>query len=96
MCLRKLWYDDDDNDEVQEQIKTYLNFWYLPDEKTIPLIVEFTFDYDAIKKGDPMIEEFPLSLVRNSYEFYHSLQDRRIVALDFSKTKTSFAYQYRP
>ena len=86
---------DDDNVEDQE-IKIYLNFWYLPNEETRPLIVEFTFDYDAIKRGTSSMEEFPLSLVRNSYEFYHSLQDRRIVALDFSKTKTSFAYQYRP
>lgn len=90
--IGKIMFADDDI----EEIKTYLNFWYLPNEETRPLIVEFTFDYDAIKRGRSSMEEFPLSLVRNSYEFYHALQDRRIVALDFSKTKTSFAYQYRP
>jgi len=93
--------DDDDNREDHEQIRTYLNFWYLPNEERVPLIVEFTFDYDSINKdavikGTASVEEFSLPLVRNSYEFYHALQDRRIVALDFSKTKTSFAYQYRP
>ena len=97
--IGKITFADDiekDNRDDQDQIKTDLNFWYLPNEETTPLIVEFTFDYGSTKKGTSSMEEFPLSLVRNSYEFYHALQDRRIVALDFSKTKTSFAYQYRP
>ena len=41
------------------------------------------------------IEEFPLFLVRNTYEFYSSFQDTKVVDLKSSKTKTEFAYQYK-
>ena len=63
------------------------------------MIVEFTFDYSAKKRKNSidklLMEEFPLSLVQNAYEFYHALQDSRIVALESSKTKTCFAYDYK-
>jgi hypothetical protein len=85
----------DKDDENEERVKIFLNFWYSPNEKRLPLVAEFTFDYDANNRGTSLMEEFPLSLVSKSYEFYHALQDRRIVSLDSSKTKTSFAYQYR-
>ena len=43
-----------------------------------------------------LIEEFPFSLVRNTYQFYNSLQDRKkIIDLKSSKTKTDFAYKYK-
>ena len=41
------------------------------------------------------MEEFPLKLVKNTYEFYQALQDRRIVDLESFKTKTSFAYNHK-
>ncbi len=63
--------------------------------------MEFTFDYNAKKiKNDKdidklLMEEFPLSLVQSSYKFYRALQETRIVDLESSKTKTSFAYDYK-
>ena len=88
------------------EIKTALNFWYLSEKKHLPLIVEFTYDYSAVNKGKEeknknnnklktRIEEFPISLVRNTYEFYNSFQNTKVVDLKSSKTKTEFAYQYK-
>lgn len=84
-------------------VKTFLNLWYSDKNVTIPLIVEFTYDYSAISKVKNLknrirtsMEQFPLPLVRNTYEFYSSFQDSRIVDLKSSKTKTEFAYQYKP
>lgn len=94
--IGKILFDENSEDN---QIKTDLNFWYLPNDERIPLIVEFTFDYNAKKREKDtdklLIEEFPLSLVQNTYKFYHGLQDRRIVDLKSSKTKTCFAYDYK-
>ena len=42
-----------------------------------------------------LIEEFPISLVKNTYEFYSSLQNTKVVDLKSSKTKTEFVYQYK-
>lgn len=90
---------DNANDEEDNQIKTDLNLWYLPGDERIPVIVEFTFDYSAKKRKNSidklLMEEFPLSLVQNAYEFYHALQDSRIVDLESSKTKTCFVYDYK-
>ncbi|MGB9169027.1 MAG: hypothetical protein WCB31_08890 [Nitrososphaeraceae archaeon] len=103
--LGKISYSDKNGKGNYNEIKTYLNFWYLPKKKRIPLIVEFTYDYSAINKKEEeknknnkmkiSIEEFPLFLVRNTYEFYSSLQDTKVVDLKSSKTKTEFAYQYK-
>ena len=106
--LGKVSYNN--NTDVKDddyEIKTFLNLWYSPKNKRKPVIVEFTYDYDAIKKKEDgkeqnkgkketktLIEEFPFSLVRNAYQFYNSLQDRKkIVDLESSKTKTEFAYK---
>ncbi|MGZ5551987.1 MAG: hypothetical protein ACXWE7_14490 [Nitrososphaeraceae archaeon] len=97
--IGKIFFDD--NSEEDNQIRTDLNFWYLPNDERIPLIVEFTFDYNAKKrKNDKDIdkllkEEFSLSLVQSTYKFYRALQETRIVDLESSKTKTSFAYDYK-
>jgi uncharacterized protein YjbK len=99
--IGKFIFDNNDNSEKEDnQIKTDLNLWYLPDDERIPLIVEFTFDYSAKKRKNDtdklLMEEFPFSLVQNAYEFYHALQDSRIVDLESSKTKTCFVYNYKP
>ena len=96
--IGKILFDNDNNEE-DNQIKTDLNLWYLPADERLPLIVEFTFDYSAKKRKNDtdklLMEEFPFSLVQNAYEFYHALQDSRIVDLESSKTKTCFAYDYK-
>lgn len=109
--LGKISYNNNNKDEDDDdEIKTFLNLWYSPKNKGKPVIVEFTYDYAAIKKKEEgkeqnkgrkkekiLIEEFPFSLVRNTYQFYNSLQDRKkIVDLKSSKTKTDFVYKYKP
>jgi hypothetical protein len=104
--LGKISYSDKNVKGSDNEIKTYGNFWYLPKKERIPLIVEFTYDYSAINKKkneknksnkiETSIEEFPLFVVRNAYGFYSSFQDTKVVDLKSSKTKTEFAYQYKP
>jgi hypothetical protein len=82
-----------------------LSFWYLLDEgkKVIPEIVEFSFDYYVkhVNKanrsnGNLYLEEFPLSLVRKTNDFYLSLlKEQEFVDLNTAKTKTEFAYTYK-
>lgn len=108
MNLGRFSYNDenDKNEKrLDNEINTWLNFWYLSKKERIPLIVEFTYNYSAKNKGKweknknnklkTRIEEFPLSLVRNTYEFYNSMQNTKVVDLKSSKTKTEFAYQYK-
>jgi uncharacterized protein YjbK len=106
--LGKISYNDnnDKNEKGHEnKINTSLNFWYLSKKARIPLIVEFTYDYSAKNKEQwqknkkdelkTRIEEFPVSLVRNTYQFYNSMQDTKVVDLKSSRTKTEFAYKYK-
>jgi hypothetical protein len=78
-----------------------LSFWYLPKRET-PEIIEFSFDYYAKEKPDgsdknSFIEEFPISLVRKANDFYLALlNEHEFVDLKTSKTKTEFAYTYKP
>ncbi len=87
--LGKISYNNNnkDGEDDDDEIKTFLNLWYSPKNKGKPVIVEFTYDYAAIKKKEEgkeqnkgkkkekiLIEEFPFSLVRNTYQFYNSLQ----------------------
>jgi hypothetical protein len=85
--------------------ETSLEFWYLPGEvkNQPPLIVEFTFDYDATeleftdksKKGS-LLEEFPTSQVATANLFYRSLQAiKEFEGPENAKTKTQFAYEYK-
>ncbi len=88
--LGKISYNNNkDVEDDDDEIKTFLNLWYSPKNKWKPVIVEFTYDYAVIKikeegkeqnnvkKEKILIEEFPFSLVRNTYQFYNSLQDRK-------------------
>jgi hypothetical protein len=80
------------------------NFWYLPDEgkKATPLVVEFAFDYTAIKDsndsngsaGKLSLEQFPVSFVILVNALFYDLQNGKFVDLNTTKTKTEYAYQY--
>ena len=81
-----------------KDVKIYLNFWYLPNGKKTPVIIEFTFNYSAketINTDEMALEEFPRSLIRECDDLYLSLQKNKIVDLDIAKTKTQFAYGYK-
>lgn len=94
--LGKISYSNNnkDREDDDDEIKTFLNLWYSPKNKGKPVIVEFTYDYAAIKKKEEgkeqnkgkkkekiLIEEFPFSLVRNTYQFYNSLQNRKKIVV---------------
>jgi hypothetical protein len=106
VSLGKITYDrTKGKKEDEDKIKLLLNFWYFPKNEGLPVIVEFTYSYKVIEvdsvseknknKERELIEEFPLSLVNNTYEFYKSLQDTEIADLRASKTKTEFAYNFK-
>jgi hypothetical protein len=104
--LGKVAYDvKDEQDKGDNKINLFLNFWYSPKDKKLPVIVEFTYSYSALKrgksspnkgnKGKMLFEEFPYYIVKNTYEFYTSLQSTEIADLSASRTKTEFAYNYK-
>jgi hypothetical protein len=85
--------------ENKKDVNAYLNLWYISNEKKVPVIVEFTYNYSA-KDPDSdsngiLLEEFPRSLVKEGDKLYLALQEHRIVDLDVAKTKTEYAYQYK-
>jgi uncharacterized protein YjbK len=103
--LGKIVYDGKKkNNKDGNKVTLFLNLWYTPKDKSVPAIVEFTYSYKAEKpspsmsnksnKDDKLIEEFPLSIVRNTYEFYRSIQKTNVADPHASKTKTDFAYSY--
>jgi hypothetical protein len=104
--LGKIVYDGKkSNNKDDKNVKLLLNLWYSQKDEAMPVIVEFTYSYAAVKsspsisnkrnKENTLIEEFPLSIVRNTYEFYKSLQKTKVADLSASKTKTEFAYTYK-
>jgi hypothetical protein len=104
--LGKILYDGKkSNNKDGNKVTLFLNLWYSPKDESVPAIVEFTYSYKAVKlspsmsnksnKDDKLIEEFPLSIVRNTYEFYRSIQKTKVADLHASKTKTEFAYTYK-
>lgn len=52
--LGKISYSNNnkDREDDDDEIKTFLNLWYSPKNKGKPVIVEFTYDYAAIKKKE--------------------------------------------
>ena len=85
----------------KKSVNLYLNLWYSTNsvKNSLPLIVEFTFDYEAKKqseKTESLLEEFPLTVARTTNYFYHLLQDKEIADLNTTKTKTDFAYKHKP
>ena len=86
--------------QIRKVSNLYLNLWYSTNsvKNSLPLIVEFTFDYEAKKqseKTESLLEEFPLTVARTTNNFYHLLQDKEIADLNTTKTKTDFAYKHK-
>lgn len=104
--LGKVAYNEKNGqDKDDNKVNLFLNFWYSPKDKKLPVIVEFTYSYSALKrnisslnngnKDKMLIEEFPYYIVKNTYEFYTALQSTEIADLSASRTKTEFAYKYK-
>lgn len=83
-----LGYLDFDNGKTK--IKAILNFWYLseqkdfPSIKDFPLVVEFSFDYDANQ---------PLHIVEQSQHFFEALKKQVDWISQEAVTKTAYAYK---
>lgn len=83
----------------KRNVDLYLNFWYktLGKKNVLPLIVEFTFNYEAKKQSGKQkneLEEFPISLVKRADKFYYLLQNQTIADPNTTKTKTEYAYSH--
>jgi hypothetical protein len=76
-------------------VKACLNFWYLigKEDDELPLIAEFSFDYDANAGDGGELEQFPRQLVRAASRLYLELQDHTGWVLASSTTKTAFALE---
>jgi uncharacterized protein YjbK len=81
-----------DFDQGQTEIKAVLSFWYgLGKQDEIPLIVEFSFDYDALANNQ--LEQFPIEVVKKTHCWFETLKKQVGWVSEPAMTKTSYAYQ---
>ena len=77
-------------------VKICLSFWYLLGrEHELPLVGEFSFDYDAPKDDgeENALEQFPTGIVEGTNRFFWSMQRQRNWISFDGTTKTAFAYE---
>ena len=75
-------------------VKAGLSFWYLGSGKDeIPLVAEFSFDYD-VKDPDATdeLEQFPAHVVQSCNRLFETLQHQTAWTNPNFTTKTSYAY----
>lgn len=77
-------------------VKTCLSFWYLlGQEHELPLVAEFSFDYDHAgdkpEKGE--LEQYPAGVVEGATRFFRSMQRQENWIRSGGTTKTAFAYE---
>jgi len=84
-------FDFENNDG---SIKACLNFWHNSAKRNgIPLIAEFSFDYDSIEVNENEIEKFKLINISKSKELFLRMQKMSAwIDASPSKTKTQLAY----
>ena len=80
------------------EIKACLNFWYpTKKRKGIPLIAEFSFDYDLdVNKGTQTkkdLEQFDIPTALLAAKVFRSLQKQNGWVQFHATTKTQFAYK---
>jgi hypothetical protein len=98
--MGKITYSDENG--FKGEVETEINFWYLSEEEKAPIIVELVFNHEANGKdtyNKMVLEEFTPELIKNVNELFLSLQKPSIGIVDDSKevkTKTEYAYGYRP
>jgi hypothetical protein len=77
--------------------KIEVSLWYLSNENTPPVIVEFDIDInskDSLQSSGGLIDDFPPSLLDEIKTFYMEIQNKDIDP-DAKKTKTEYAYEYK-
>ncbi len=82
--------------EEEPIVKAGLSFWYLLGEShEIPLVGEFSFDYDILKNGineKDKLEQFPVPVVAGANNLFQALQ-KQVGWINFNATtKTAYAY----
>ena len=84
-----------DFDQGQTKIKAVLNFWYLDKKERFPLIVEFSFGYDALTNGavPNQLEQFSIEIVEKTHLLFKTLNKQVGWVSELAMTKTSYAYQ---
>lgn len=81
-------------------IKLCNSFWYADDEESLPVVAEFSFDYDAPAEVDPgenpsHLEIYPLPVVTGAKTLFQQMQDKYPDWFDLkATTKTAYAYQH--
>lgn len=78
------------------KVKPCLSFWYLLGKsEELPLVTEFSFDYDMPKELDKnnMLEQFPLSVVIGSNRLFRAIQKQSNWINFDTTTKTNYAYE---
>ncbi|NJO17517.1 MAG: hypothetical protein HC877_17795 [Thioploca sp.] len=88
----RLGYIDFDNG--QTKIKAMLNFWYLDKKDRFPLIVEFSFGYDALtnRAVPEQLEQFPIEVIEKTYLWFNTLNRQVGWVSQSAMTKTNYAY----
>ena len=76
-------------------ITAVLSFWYFLGEKDeFPVVVEFSFDYDAISRSrTDSLEQFPITVVEQANRFFKTLQKQTDWVSPQAITKTTYAYE---
>jgi len=72
-----------------------LSFWYFLGEKDeFPVVVEFSFDYDALPSAKTdSLEQFPIGVVEQANRFFKTLQKQTDWVSRQATTKTAYAYE---
>lgn len=81
----------------EHKVKAAFSFWYLLGaENELPIVGEFSFDYDALENNSPdstKLEQFPVTLVSATNRFFLSLQNQTGWLNCNATTKTAFALE---
>jgi hypothetical protein len=95
--LGKIWFKEEVNEEVE--VKCCLSFWFLQevteDTAELPLVAEFSFDYDLPNRGKikpTALEQFPVATVQQTNRFFQALQRQEGWINLKATTKTAYAY----
>ena len=76
-----------------EIIKASLSFWYLANDTDWPLVVEFSFDYDAAENDERDLEEYSLQVVEGARGLFSAVQNQTGWLDSATTTKTAFALE---
>ena len=97
LWMGKLEFGKTPIDHEEHLVKASLSFWYLLGEKDeLPLVAEFSFDYDVLKKEldeKKKLERFPRQVVHGTNRFFRALQKQSGWLNLNATTKTAYVYE---